>query len=108
MDLKVISEQVSLEHALRSDVCLAHEAVSQRLSLNDEHIEVAVVVVVQQADAWRHELGIEHRARHAVEVHEVEAGLCSPIDEPLAWFSDLLRRCRTRRYQEEAKRHCSD
>ena len=52
-------------------------------ALHQVDVEVAVVVVVEQGDAGRHDLRVVPLARHAVEVDEVEAGLFGALDEPL-------------------------
>jgi hypothetical protein len=68
---------------------------TEHLALNEVDVEVAVVVVVEEADAGRHDLGIIDLTRHPVEVDEVEPGLPGPFDEP---FSRCLwSGCRGRR-----------
>ena len=56
---------------------------AQHLPLDDVHVEVAVVVVVQQRDARRQHLRKIEFSRHPVEVGEPQAGLLGPIDEPI-------------------------
>ena len=58
-------------------------AVPEQLALHEVDVEVAVVVVVEQAGAGSGHLGLVEPAGHPVEVHEVEAGLGGPVDEPL-------------------------
>src|SRR6185369_5273992 len=47
----------------------------------DEDVEVAVVVVVEQRDARRHDLRVVELAGHPVEMHEVEAALLRAFSE---------------------------
>ena len=58
-------------------------AVSEQLALHEVHVEVAVVVVVEESRARSRHLRLVELAGHAVEVDEVEPGLGGPIDEPL-------------------------
>ena len=43
---------------------------AEHVALNDEHIEIAVVVEVEQRDARRHDFRVIEVAGHAVEVRE--------------------------------------
>ena len=61
---------------------------SEHLPLNEVHVEVAVVVVVEQRDARRDDLGVVEPPGHAVDMDEVETGLLRPIDEPGAGHGD--------------------
>jgi len=57
---------------------------AEHLSLHEEDVEVAIVVVVQQRHTRRQHLGIIEFAGHSVEIAEPQAALGRPIDEPLA------------------------
>jgi hypothetical protein len=57
---------------------------SEHLSLDDIHVEIAVVVVVEERDAGWKDLRIKKLPRGTVEVNEVESCFQRPIDEPLA------------------------
>ena len=59
-------------------------ARAERLALHEIHVEVAVLVVVEERDAGADHLGHVELARHAVDVDEVEAGVRGAIDEPVA------------------------
>ena len=52
------------------------------LTLNQKDIEIAVVVVVEESHARRHDLGIVELTGHAVDVHEIEAGFSGNVGEP--------------------------
>ena len=69
---------------------------SQQVPLRDVDVEVAVVVVVEEADARRHDLRVVEAARHAVDVREVEAGRLGDVRKPLRSRGRYraLRRCR--------------
>ena len=66
LDLQIVPEQPALERQrsrrLRNSAC-RHLACAQHLALHDEDVEVAVVVVVEQRDAGRHDLGVVELAR---------------------------------------------
>ena len=64
---------------------------SERLALRDVHVEVAVVVVIEQRDTRRHDLRIVIMSGHPVEMGEGEACFRSAVDEPVR-----LRCCRGR------------
>ncbi len=93
MNLQIVAIEPAFE---RQGTSRRHERLTERLSgsehltLHEEHVEVAVVVVVEQADARRHDLGVVELAGHAVEVHEVQAGIGCPIREP--FLCRILRR----------------
>jgi hypothetical protein len=57
---------------------------AERLPLHQIHVEVAVLVVVEERHARADHLGHVELTRHAVDVHEVEAGVRGAIDEPVA------------------------
>ena len=84
--LKIVAEQAALEGQRpdRLEQRIAELlARSHHVPLDEKHIKVAVIVVVQQTDAGRHDLREVEFARHAVEVHEVEAGGVGLIGEPI-------------------------
>ena len=82
-------EEIVSEETIPEWTCRWIRGVLERLlcaehrALDQVHIEVAVVVVIEQGDAGRHDLGVVPLTRHAVEVDEVEACLFGALDEPL-------------------------
>ena len=56
---------------------------AERLTLHQIHVQVAVLVVVEERDAGRQHLGHVELTRHAVDVDEVEAGFPGAIHEPV-------------------------
>ena len=56
-------------------------AGAQHMALIEVHVEVAVAIVVEQRHPGAHVLEGVELARHAVEMHEVEAGLSCSLDE---------------------------
>ena len=59
-------------------------AVAEHFALHEIDIEIAVVVVIEQRDARRHDFRLIELAGHAVEVHEVETDLVRAIGKPFA------------------------
>ena len=94
--LQIVAEQPAAQQRriARREPRGAERLVSQHPSLNDEDVEVAVVVVVEQRDARRHDLRVEQLARHAVEVNEVQTRLRRQVDEPWRLGSRLAPLCR--------------
>ena len=64
----------------------------EHAALHQVDVEVAVVVVVEQRDARRHDLGLVEPAGHPVDVDEVEAARRGPVDEPLRFAGGRCRR----------------
>ena len=88
---QVVPEQAILERRVRLEHRLAERLAAQHLSLHEVDVEVAVVIVIEQRDAGRHDFRIVELARHAVEVHEVEAGRFGAFSEPLNVRGTALR-----------------
>ena len=84
----VVAEQARAQGTLRRRQRRVNQLSAEHVSLNDEDIEVAVVVEVEQRDAGRHDFRVVEVAGHAVEVREGETGLFRPIDEPFHRFID--------------------
>src|SRR5262245_4291589 len=84
--LKIVAEQAALErqrpHGLEQRIAELL-ARSHDVPLDEKHVEVAVVVVIQQTNSGRHDFWEIEFARHAVEMDEVEAGSVGPIGEPI-------------------------
>ena len=84
VDLQIISEQPAAQH--RAITGRKQRAIdrlgSEHLSLDDEHVQIAVVVIIEQRHAWRHDLRVVELARHAVEVREHQPGLRSDVSKP--------------------------
>ena len=59
-------------------------ARAEHLSLNEVHVQVAVVVVVEQRHARAENLGHVESARHAVEMPEVETRVVGTVREPFS------------------------
>ena len=69
-------------------------AVPEPSALHQVDVEVAVVVVVEQAHPGAHHLGLVEPAAHPVDVDEVEPRLRGAVDEPVAVVLDRQdRRC---------------
>ena len=62
------------ERPLRREQRVGQRLRAEHLPLHQVDVEVAVVVVVEQRDAGRHDLRVVELAGHAVEVDEVETG----------------------------------
>ena len=102
---QVISEQAPFEgHRGGWDGRLAQcLSLAEHLSLHEEDIEVAIIVVVQERNPARQHLGKIEFAGHPVEIGERQAALVRPVDKPLAArgvraaCSARCRRARVRR-----------
>ena len=81
-NLQIVAKQVAVEGPHGLGFRRAERLLPQHLILDDEDVEVAVVVVVEQSNAGRHDLRVIELAGHAVEVGEVEASLFRAIREP--------------------------
>jgi hypothetical protein len=57
--------------------------ITKHPALDHEHVEVAVIVVVEERDARRHHFGIEERAGPPVEMDEGQAGPIGRVPKPL-------------------------
>jgi DNA-directed RNA polymerase specialized sigma54-like protein len=80
-DRQVVAVQpIGVAHVDARD-CLAMRL--ERLALHEVHIEVGIVVVVEQGDARRQHFDHVQLARHAVDVNEVQTCVGGTIDEPL-------------------------
>ncbi len=98
--LQIVPEQSSLQRQRtlrRKQRLLQFLAGAEHLPLRNEHIEIAVVVVIEQRHARAHVLGVIERAGHPVEVHEVEAGRRGAVDKPLGRWRCGRRRLAGRR-----------
>ena len=78
----VIPEQPAAEWLFRLHECLLHRLRPEHPSLWHEHVEVAVVVVVEERNAGRHHLGIQEVAGHPVEVRHPQPTRFGGIGEP--------------------------
>jgi hypothetical protein len=81
------NDEIVSEEAIPEWTCWRKRGLLQRLltehrALDEVHIKVAVVVVVEQRDTGRHDLGVILFTRHAVEVDEVEARFLGALDKP--------------------------
>ena len=82
-DGQVVAKQAVAKRVARGkDGILQRLARPEHLPLDDIDVEIAIVVVVEQADAGGHDLGVIDLPGHAVEVDEVEPGLPGALDEP--------------------------
>ncbi len=80
---QIISKKTIPEWTSRRIGRVLERLLAEHRTLNQVHIEVAVVVVIEQRDAGRHDLRVVLFAGHAVEVDEVEADLRGAFGEPL-------------------------
>ncbi|MBM3818737.1 MAG: hypothetical protein FJW14_06965 [Acidimicrobiia bacterium] len=81
----VPEETVARNSARRKHRLLGGLARAKHLALDEIHVQISVVVVVEQADTGPHDLRVVELAGHAVEVHEVEPRRGGPLDEPFGW-----------------------
>ena len=109
----VVAKQSRAEWTLRWRQCGVDDFPAEHVALNDEDVEVAVVVEVQQRDARRHDFRVVEVAGHAVEVGEVQARFIGAIDEPLrrratvAVFSAGLHPARHSKRRTKQRAACS-
>ena len=103
-DVQIVAVQPAAERqgAFRRQYSLTEGlACAQHLPLHEVHIEIAVVVVVEQPDTRCHDLGLIETAGHAVEVDEVETRRLREVNEPFGvafrWRALRLRANRDRR-----------
>ncbi len=80
LDNEVVAVQTIAGHLGRR---YQRSASPERRPLHEKRVQVAVVVVVEERRAWRHDLRLVKPAGHAVEVHEIEAKLASAVGEPV-------------------------
>src|SRR5262245_66669016 len=78
-------------------------SLSNRRALNEVDVEITVVVVVEERNAWSEDLRVVERSGRAVHVHEVEAGLTGDLDEPIGSLRLAIGgRARPRRWRAAA------
>ncbi len=80
-DAQVVAEQASARVRRCWHAGIARRR-SEQLTLDEEHIEIAVVVEVEQSGARGHDLREIVPARHAVDVNEAKPAFLRAIDEP--------------------------
>src|SRR5207302_10481776 len=83
---KVVAEQSTFTvQRGESDSRIAQGlSLTEHLSLHEEYIEVAVIIVVHQRNTPRQHLGVIQSARHPVEIGELQVALDRSVDEPFA------------------------
>ena len=89
---EIVAKQAIFQRTLRREQSIGDRPVgAKHLSLGHVYVEIAVVVVIDQRDAGRHDLGVVELARHAVEVHEVESRRLGPLAKPFGFRCGLQR-----------------
>ena len=84
VNLQIVPKQAASQRRgiTRREQRIGERLFSQHLSLDDEDVEVAVVVVVEERDAGRHDFGVIELAGHAVEMREGQPGWRSGVGKP--------------------------
>src|ERR1019366_2894217 len=99
---RIIAVKPATQRQLGMKYGLAHVHGSQHCALDNEHVEVAVVVVVEKRNARPHRFRIKMRPRHPVEMNKIDSGFFGSVAE------DLFRRRRNgERNPTTESRSCS-